>query len=224
MLKNEKEKSPLNTESKINMSENLLQFNQEIEEPKNISNIISIQKDLIKENLLFDYKNVSPIKLYYKISSKFDIFLMIIASIITIVSGLNNAIKSSLLGEAIDNLATTVGTKNLQDDEYKKLFDSIESEVNKTIKNFLIYGAIIFIFNFLSEFLWLYSGLRQMQNLKIKYFTVILSQEQSWFEGNNIFELGTKVQAQIESIQPAFGDTLRNFILRAIEVISGYCL
>ena len=126
---------------------------------------------------------------------------MIIASIITIVSGLNNAIKSSLLGEAIDNLATTVGTKNLQDDEYKKLFDSIESEVNKTIKSFLIYGAIIFIFNFLSEFLWLYSGLRQMQNLKIKYFTVILSQEQSWFEANNIFELGTKVQAQIESIQ-----------------------
>ena len=224
MSKNEKEKSPLNTEPKINMSENLLQFNQEIDKPKNISNIISIQKDLIKENLLFDYKNVSPIKLYYKISSKFDIFLMIIASIITIVSGLNNAIKSSLLGEAIDNLATTVGTKNLQDDEYKKLFDSIESEVNKTIKNFLIYGAIIFIFNFLSEFLWLYSGLRQMQNLKIKYFTVILSQEQSWFEANNIFELGTKVQAQIESIQSAFGGTLRNFILRAIEVISGYCL
>ena len=30
---------------------------------------------------------------------------MIIASIISIVSGLNNAIKSSLLGEAIDNLA-----------------------------------------------------------------------------------------------------------------------
>ena len=74
MSKNEKEKSPLNTEPKINMSENLLQFNQEIEEPKNISNIISIQKDLIKENLLFDYKNVSPIKLYYKISSKFDIY------------------------------------------------------------------------------------------------------------------------------------------------------
>ncbi len=60
-----------------------------------------------------------------------------------------------------------------------------------------------------------------MQNLKIKYFTVILSQEQSWFEANNTFELGTKVQAQIESIQPAFGGTLRNFILRAIEVISG---
>ena len=56
MLKNEKEKSPLNTESKINMSENLLQFNQEIEEPKNISNIISIQKDLINENLLFPNK------------------------------------------------------------------------------------------------------------------------------------------------------------------------
>ena len=58
--------------------------------------------------------------------------------------------------------------------------------------------------------------------MKIKYFTIILNQEQSWFESNNIFELGTKVQAQIESIQPAFGDTLGMMILRSIEVISGY--
>ena len=149
---------------------------------------------------------------------------MIIASIITIISGLNNAIKSSLLGEAIDNLATTIGTKNLPDDEYKRLFDTIEPEINQTKKNFLIYGTVIFIFNFLSEFLWLYSGLRQIQNLKIKYFSAILKQEQSWFEANNIYELGTKVQAQIESIQPAFGDILGKLILRTIEVISGYCL
>jgi len=80
----------------------------------------------------------------------------------------------------------------------------------------------MFVFNFLGEFLWLYSGMRQMHNLKINYFSTILKQEQSWFESNNVFELGTKVQAQIEAIQPAFGDTLGIMILRTIEVISGY--
>ena len=125
---------------------------------------------------------------------------MIIATIFTIGSGLSNAIKSSLLGDAINNLATTVGTKDLPDDEYKALMDSVEPEVNKTIKKFLIYGSIMFVFNFLGEFLWLYSGMRQMHNLKINYFSTILKQEQSWFESNNVFELGTKVQAQIEAI------------------------
>jgi len=51
---------------------------------------------------------------------------MIIATIFTIGSGLSNAIKSSLLGDAINNLATTVGTKDLPDDEYEVLMDSVE--------------------------------------------------------------------------------------------------
>ena len=44
MAKNEKEKVQLNIESKINMSENLIQFNQEFNDSKNISNKIPSQK------------------------------------------------------------------------------------------------------------------------------------------------------------------------------------
>ena len=226
MFKNKNESNLSNTQSQIKISEtNLLNKNESKSMPENISPKITqvyTQKDLIEENLIFDYKYVNPFKLYYRISEKLDIFLMIIATIFTIGSGLSNAIKSSLLGDAINKLATTVDSKDLPDDEYEILMDSVEPEVNKTIKKFLIYGSVMFVFNFLSEFLWLYSGMRQMHNLKIKYFSTILKQEQSWFESNNVFELGTKVQAQIEAIQPAFGDTLGNLILRIIEVISGY--
>jgi len=59
---------------------------------------------------------------------------MIIATILTIGAGLSNAIKSSLLGDAVNNLATTEGTKELPDDEYEKLMDSVEPEIDKTIK------------------------------------------------------------------------------------------
>ena len=67
--------------------------------------------------------------------------------------------------------------------------DEVEPKINKTIKKFLIYGSIMFVFNFLSEFLWLYSGLRLIHNFKIKYFSTILKQEQSWFEANNTVKI-----------------------------------
>ena len=51
----------------------------------NIKKETEISKDkleIIEENLMFDYKNVSPFKLYYYISGKFEIFLMTIAIIV----------------------------------------------------------------------------------------------------------------------------------------------
>jgi len=44
------------------------------------------------------------------------------------------------------------------------------------------------ISNFFMLFLWGYSALRQMDTLKIKYFELILNQEQSWFDEHNSFE------------------------------------
>ena len=168
------------------------------------NNIINLPKEsepipdkleIIEENLMFDYKPVSPFKLYYYISGKFEIFLMIIATLLTIGAGLSNAFKSSLLGDAINSLASTGNTKNMTNEEYNILMDHVEPQINKTIKKFLIYGSIMFVLNFLSEFLWLYSGYTQIHNLKISYFSLILKQEQGWFDKNNVYEFATKVQA-----------------------------
>ena len=156
---------------------------------------------IIEENLIFDYKPVSLFKLYYYLSGKFELLLMIIATLLTIGAGCSNALESTLLGDAINNFASTGQTQNMTNEEYNILMDNIEPQINKTINKFLIYGSIMFILNFLSEFLWLYSGLRQIHNLKINYFSLILKQEQGWFDKNNVYEFATKVQAQIDGIE-----------------------
>ena len=196
-------------------------------------NILNVKKEskesqdkleIIEENLMFDYKNVSPFKLNYYISGKLEIFLMIIAIIVTIGAGCSTALKSTLLGDDINSLATTVLPNDISDEDYQDLMDPIESKVNKTIREFLIYGSIMFVFNFLSGFLWLYSGLRQMHKLKIDYFSLILRQEQGWFDQNNVFEFATKVQAQLEGIEVGVGERLGVIILRFIEVVAGYVI
>ena len=209
------------------MTESAFVINEDKDNILNIKKEPGISKDkleIIEENLMFDYKHVSPFKLYYYISGKLEIFLMIVAIIVTIGAGCSTALKSSLLGDAINSLATTVLPNDISDEEYQDLMDPIESKVNKTIKQFLIYGSIMFVFNFLSGFLWLYSGLRQMHKLKIDYFSLILRQEQGWFDQNNVFEFATKVQAQIEGIEVGVGERLGVIILRFIEVIAGYVI
>ena len=208
------------TESKLELNNNKDIIINLPKEPEVMPNKIEI----IEENLMFDYKPVSIFKLYYYISGKLEIFLMIIATLVTIGAGCSTALKSSLLGDAINNLASTVGTKEMPDDEYKELMDHIEPQINKTIRKFLIYGAVMFVLNFLSEFLWLYSGLRQIHKLKIDYFSLILRQEQGWFDQINVFELATKVQSQLEGIEQGVGERLGTIILRAIEIISGYVI
>ena len=157
MFENKSDKNLSSTQSQIKVIESVLKLNQEINDKSKVTSSeltkVPTHTDLIEDNFLFDYKYVNPIKLYYRVSEKLDIFLMIIATIFTIGSGLSNAIKSTLLGDAINNLATTVGTKDLPDEEYELLMDTVEPEVNKTIKKFLIYGSIMLVFNFLSEFL-----------------------------------------------------------------------
>ena len=213
--------------SQTKMTESVLSINDQKDNILNIAKEPEIPKDkleIIEENLMFDYKNVSPFKLYYYISGKMEIFLMIIAIIVTIGAGCSTALKSTLLGDAINSLATTVLPNDISDDEYQDLMDPIESKVNKTIREFLIYGSIMFVFNFLSGFLWLYSGLRQMHKLKIDYFSLILRQEQGWFDQNNVFEFATKVQAQLEGIEVGVGERLGVIILRFIEVVAGYVI
>ena len=48
-------------------------------------------------------------------------------------------------------------------------------------------------------------GQRDIHHLKFKYFSIILGQEQGWFDKNNAFEFATKVQAQLEQVEMGIG-------------------
>ena len=83
-------------------------------------------------------------------------------------------------------------------------------------------SSFVFKANFFMLFLWGYSALRQMNNLKIKYFDLILKQEQSWFDEHNSFEFSTKIQSQLEQIELGLGDRFSQIILMFAEIISGF--
>ena len=67
----------------------------------------------------------------------------------------------------------------------KEMNDGIRKSMNKNIKRQLVVGAIAFVSNFLNLTFWSLIGNRCSHKFKKSYFTVILSQEQGWFDSYN---------------------------------------
>ena len=138
---------------KINTSyTNLLISNEEY----NLSNLpreeIKKKDDLNIENLMFEYKDISPFKFFFHLLGKYEKIILIIALLATITSGCSDVVKNYLIGDALDELGDTQEIEKLIDEEFESQMDDVEKEIDKTIRRFLTYGAIIFIFDFFKFF------------------------------------------------------------------------
>ena len=221
-------------------------FNETLEN----KNIISLEdknqnkeedsfSEIVKNNnLFFEEKQVSFVKLYIHLSEKYEIILMILGTICALGSGVAAPLMCYLFGDMANDFSSVnadddmmdlmeqlLNCKNEQEviqlaggnedrqftylifyNQAKTLFNKFDDEVDKMVTKLMIIGASMFFAFGLSKFLWNYIGMRQMHHLKEKYFSVILRQEQGWFDANNVYEFSTKVQAQFEQISLGVGD------------------
>ena len=158
----------------------------------------------LKKKLMFDQKDISLFRLYSHLMRKIDILYLILALIGSLGAGLSMPIMAYISSDLMGD----IGNTSEYVDDPLILLDRVENAFNTQIKRFLIFGAISFVCNFLAICFWCLLGSRMCHNLKRKYFTVILSQEQGWFDANNAFEFATKVQAQLEQIEMGVGEKL----------------
>ena len=209
-----------NENSSNSQKENLLELKNINDDLDNF--IKDGENKKIEKILVFKPKSVSILKIICHLSEKFEIFLMIIGAISTMFSGCTNSLWSIITGDTINELTNIVGLDDLPLDEYQKEVDKIEKPVNKLIFYFILLGFLTFISNFFMLFMWGYSALKQMNKLKKNYFELILSQEQSWFDENNVYEFSTKIQSQLDQIEFGLGDRFGQIILLISEILSGF--
>ena len=176
-----------------------------------------------KKNLMFNVTNVSVFRLYFHLSGPFEYFLMAMGLIGSIATGASNPIMAYLTGSTTSEASS--GTKgnieSMTESEKKIFFAEFKKNMDKKVKEFLIYGAASFVAAFISNSFWEYASLRQMHHLKEKYFARILMQEQGWFDQNNAYEFATKVQVQLEQIELGVGEKLQTLIECAATFITG---
>jgi ABC-type multidrug transport system fused ATPase/permease subunit len=158
-------------------------------------------------------KPVSVFKLFFSLSSKSDILLMILALIGSLAAGLSMPLLSSLYGSTLSTLGAG---QALNPNPI-----GLQKTVGDIVRNFLIVGASMFLSYFMMSTFWTWVSIRQMQKLKEFYFKELLKQEQGWFDSSNAYEISTKVQAQIKQVEGGMGEKIGNILMSLSQVITG---
>ena len=173
------------------------------------------------QKLMFEKQSVSIFRIYRHLFEGIDWIFLIFGIIGSIGAGISMPIMSYTMGDAFSDVGNT-SEERITPEMMEQMYEMVEDALEDQIKKQLIYGAISFVCNFLSICFWSLIGNRCIYNLKKKYFTTILSQEQGWFDSNNAFEFATKVQAQLEQVEAGIGDKIGLVITMVSQCIVGF--
>ena len=165
-------------------------------------------------------ESISICKLIYHLSGPKEKFLIFLGTIGSIISAISGPIMSYTFGGAINDFSD-IQDLSKDDINYQIKIDEFVLNIKGVYTRYLILGAILFCSNFLQQFSWQYSAFLQIFKLKENYFSLILSQEQAYFDKCNSFELVTKVQTQLEQIELGLGEKFGFVIQKIFTVISG---
>ena len=142
-----------------------------------------------------------------------------------IIGSIGAGIAMPLISYLTSDVFSDVGDTSESRDSVQDITameEIVKDTMNDQIKKLFIYGAISFVCHFFSVCFWSLIGNRCIYNLKRKYFTLILSQEQGWFDANNTFEFATKVQAQLEQVEEGIGDKIGETLTIISQCIVGF--
>ena len=208
------------------MDEKIIKSDDEENSDNNIltlSNNIDSDEELKSEKVKPKMKSATICKLIYHLSSPKEKILIFIGNIGSIVSAISGPIMSYTFGGAINDFSD-IQDLSKDDKNYQIKIEEFVLNIKGVYTRYLILGAILFCSNFFQQFSWQYSAFLQIYKLKENYFTLILSQEQAYFDKCNSFELVTKVQTQLEQIELGLGDKFGFVIQKIFTVISGISL
>ena len=180
---------------------------------------------IIKNNTLTKEKKekkVNIFQLYYHLNRPIDYFFTILALIGSIGSGISMIAQAYISSDIFSEVGNT--SERNSSDKIIDMMKIVEDSYNYQIKKLLIFGVISFLCNFLSVTFWNFVGQRNIHNLKFKYFSLLLKQEQSWFDQNNPFEFATKVQTQLDYIEQGIGEKFGNIFCNIAQCLSGFII
>ena len=168
--------------------------------------------EFIKNKSLFERKNVSIFRFHLHFMEGIDWLFLVLAIIGIFIGAVASPLLSYLNALIFSNVGNTSEEReNLTEEEIMKL--NVKEQMNSNIKKQLIFGSIELVGNIMGYGFFGLLSKRCIYNFKKKYFSLILSQEQAWFDSANVFEFATKIQAQIEYIEVGLGSRLGNILM-----------
>ena len=168
--------------------------------------------ELLKNQSMFDRKDVSIFKFYCHLLEGIDWLFLILGILGILVCALAGPVLSYLNATVYSRVGNTSENRSdLTSEQIMKL--NVKETMESNIKKQMMYGSFSLIGNIIGYGLLGLLSSRCLYNFKKRYFTVILSQEQGWFDTTNVFEFATKIQAQLEYIELGLGESLGRILV-----------
>ena len=175
--------------------------------------------EMLKNQSMFERKDISAFKFYCHLLEGIDWLYLILAIIGLLVCGLARPLLIYINSNVYSEVGNTSEYRSdLSAQEIMKL--NVKETMESHIKKQMIYGSVSLVGIILGfSFLGLV-GTKCLFNFKKKYFTLILSQEQGWFDTTNVFEFATKIQAQLEYIELGLGEGLVRVVVDSFVTVA----
>ena len=136
-------------------------------------------------------KAASFFQLQYQMSTSCDNIIMIIALLGSLGMGISMPLFSVVFGGSIN----TFGTVNASGNE------TFISDISSLCAKFVYVGLGIWASGYIMIWLWGYNGRVIAKRIKERYFELLLSQEQGWYDQQNVNEFSTKIQTQVKTVE-----------------------
>ncbi|PIA36654.1 hypothetical protein AQUCO_03300102v1 [Aquilegia coerulea] len=153
---------------------------------------------------------------YYKLFSfadSWDILLMVVGTIASVVNGISMPVMTLLLGDLTDAFGQNANT------------DDTLRVVSKVALKFVILGIVAGIASFFEMACWMITGERQASRIRNLYLKTILRQDVAFFDKEtNTGEVVGRMSGDTVLIQDAMGEKVGKFIQLFATFIGGYVI
>ena len=172
-----------------------------------------------RNQFLFERMHISFFKFYFHLFEPIDYLYLILGIIGSAIRGLVSPVMTYLNATVFSNVGNTSESRaSLSATELMKL--KVKDTMESNIKKQLVCGAISFVGTIIAYFFFGLMCTRSLRNFKIKYFTLILSQEQGWFDSINIFEFSSRIQSQLEYIEIGMNEHVTKNVVSLLAAIA----
>ena len=177
------------------------------------------EETYLQNQFLFERKHISIFKFYFHLFEPIDYLYLVLALIGCLIRGLASPVMTYLNATVFSDIGNTSESRStLSEEELMKL--NVKETMESNIKKQLVCGAISFVGTIMAYFFFGLISTRCLRNFKKKYFTLILSQEQAWFDSINIFEFSSRIQSQLEYMEIGMGEHVTKNVVSLFTAIA----
>ncbi|KAJ3085456.1 Multidrug resistance protein 1, partial [Quaeritorhiza haematococci] len=177
-----------------------------------------------------------PFTHLFRFARPFDILLMVLATVCSIVSGIGMPLVTVFFGDIADSMVlyvpesspkwqnNTVAYRLAVSAGLVTTKEKLDSQMTGAILKICWLGLGVFFASYFQIWLWMWAGQNQTKRIRMRYFRAILHQDVAWFDGISTGDLTARMSSDMNVIQDGISEKMGFVIQHMTTFIAGFVI